>query len=39
VDEAVGRTAAWYRRYADDPSSARKACLDDIEAYELAVGR
>ena len=38
VDEAVRRTAAWYRRWVDDPRSARQACLDDIEAYERAVG-
>ena len=38
VDEGVGRTAAWYRRYADDPGSARDACLDDIKAYERALG-
>ena len=37
VDEAVRRTAAWYRRYADDPNAARDGCLADIDAYEAAV--
>jgi CDP-glucose 4,6-dehydratase len=36
VDEAIARTAAWYRRYVDEPGSAREACLSDIEAYERA---
>jgi CDP-glucose 4,6-dehydratase len=33
LDQTVGRTAAWYRRYFDDPNSARAACLDDLVAY------
>jgi CDP-glucose 4,6-dehydratase len=38
VDEAVARTADWYRRYADDPGAAREGCIADIVAYEQAVG-
>jgi CDP-glucose 4,6-dehydratase len=38
VDEAIRRTAAWYRRFADDPGAAREACIADIGAYEQAVG-
>jgi CDP-glucose 4,6-dehydratase len=38
VDEAIRRTAAWYRRFADDPGAARESCLADIGAYEQAVG-
>jgi CDP-glucose 4,6-dehydratase len=36
VDEAVARTARWYRRWADAPSSAasmRGASLEDLRAY------
>ena len=33
LDQSVRRTVAWYRRFAADPSAARQACLDDIEAY------
>jgi len=33
LDEAVARTAAWYRRHRDDPTGARAACEADIEAY------
>lgn len=33
-EETIRRTSAWYRRYLDDPGAARRACLDDIEAYE-----
>jgi CDP-glucose 4,6-dehydratase len=35
--ETIQRTSAWYRRYFADPAAARQACLDDIEAYELAL--
>ena len=37
VDEAVRRTAAWYRRYDDDPRAARDACVADMVAYERAL--
>ncbi len=37
IDEAVRRTAGWYLRFANDPSTAREACLADIKAYERAV--
>jgi CDP-glucose 4,6-dehydratase len=33
LEEAVARTVAWYRRFAEDSTSARAACLADIEAY------
>jgi CDP-glucose 4,6-dehydratase len=33
LDEAIHRTVAWNRRFAEDPGSARAACLADIEAY------
>jgi CDP-glucose 4,6-dehydratase len=33
INEAIARTVAWYRRFEADPTSARSACLDDIEAY------
>lgn len=37
LDETIRRTAAWYRRYYDDPGAdMRAACLDDIAAYEAA---
>jgi CDP-glucose 4,6-dehydratase len=36
VDEAVRRTASWYRRFADDPGGARAACVGDIAAFEEA---
>jgi CDP-glucose 4,6-dehydratase len=36
VDVAIARTAAWYRRYAADPTAAQDACLADIDAYERA---
>ncbi len=32
-EETIRRTSTWYRRYLDDPGSARQACLDDIDAY------
>jgi CDP-glucose 4,6-dehydratase len=38
VDEAVARTAGWYRRYADDPGVAREGCITDIRAYEQGAG-
>jgi len=34
--DAVQHTVGWYRRLADDPKSARAACIDDIEAYMSA---
>ena len=34
VDEAVARTARWYRRWADAPrGSMREASLEDLRAY------
>ncbi|MDX2194666.1 MAG: CDP-glucose 4,6-dehydratase [Gemmatimonadales bacterium] len=35
LDEALARTAAWYRRVADDPTAvtARRAMDDDLDAY------
>jgi CDP-glucose 4,6-dehydratase len=39
VDTAIRRTAAWYRRYAEEPGAAREACLADIEAYEQGARR
>jgi CDP-glucose 4,6-dehydratase len=39
VDTAIARTAAWYRRYEEDPHAARNACLADIAAYEGAIRR
>jgi len=39
VDVAIARTAAWYRRFAADPSAAQDACLADIEAYEREARR
>jgi dTDP-D-glucose 4,6-dehydratase len=33
VTEAIDRTVAWYRRVAEDATSARAACLADIVAY------
>lgn len=36
LDEAIGRTAGWYKRYREDPASARAACLDDLAAYTAA---
>jgi CDP-glucose 4,6-dehydratase len=33
---AIQRTAAWFRAFEADPSSARSLCLADIEAYEQA---
>ncbi|MBB3086915.1 CDP-glucose 4,6-dehydratase [Geodermatophilus sabuli] len=33
LDEAVARTARWYRAYESDPDSARAGCLVDIRAY------
>lgn len=32
--EAVQRTASWFRQYLADPSSARRLCDNDVEAYE-----
>ena len=32
--ETVSRTASWYRNFHSNPSSARKQCLEDIEAHE-----
>lgn len=37
LEEAVRRTAKWYRRFYDRPDSMRHACLEDIEAYESVV--
>ncbi|MBV9173886.1 MAG: CDP-glucose 4,6-dehydratase [Chloroflexi bacterium] len=37
IGEVIERTVEWYRRYAADPSSARAACLADIEAYTRAL--
>jgi CDP-glucose 4,6-dehydratase len=37
VDEAIRRTAAWYRAYADEPDAGREACHADIEAFERAI--
>lgn len=34
LQTAVERTAAWYRSYKHDPSSANAACVADLEAYE-----
>ena len=34
--EAIHRTAAWFRGFESDPSSARSLCLADIEAYDHA---
>jgi len=34
--EAIHRTAAWFRAFEADPSSARALCLADIEAYGQA---
>ncbi len=36
--EMVRRTVAWYRRYHEGDGDARTACLDDIAAYEAAMG-
>jgi CDP-glucose 4,6-dehydratase len=36
LDEAIDRTVGWWRRYAEDPGSARDATLADIAAYEAA---
>jgi CDP-glucose 4,6-dehydratase len=36
--EVVRRTVAWYRRYHRGDGDARAACLDDITAYEAAMG-
>jgi CDP-glucose 4,6-dehydratase len=33
VKQAIERTAGWYRRYYDDPNSARAACEDDLDEY------
>jgi len=33
---AIHQTAAWFRAFEADPSSARSICLADIEAYEHA---
>jgi CDP-glucose 4,6-dehydratase len=38
LDEAVSRTARWYRAFAGDPGSARAECLADIRAYGSTVG-
>lgn len=38
LDEAVSRTARWYRAFAGDPGSARAECLADIRAYGPTVG-
>jgi CDP-glucose 4,6-dehydratase len=34
VEQAVQRTAAWFRKFHGRHQSMRSACLDDIEAYE-----
>jgi CDP-glucose 4,6-dehydratase len=39
LDEAVQRTVAWYKRFAADDTSAKSACLDDIEAYMTSPSR
>jgi CDP-glucose 4,6-dehydratase len=36
--ELVRRTVAWYRRYYEGDGDARAACMDDITAYEAAMG-
>ena len=37
LDEAVRRTAEWYRRaYASEQPDMRAACLDDIAAHEAS---
>ncbi|WP_267615689.1 CDP-glucose 4,6-dehydratase [Gordonia bronchialis] len=36
LSDAVRHTVGWYRRLADDPTSARAACISDIEAYMTA---
>jgi CDP-glucose 4,6-dehydratase len=33
LDEAISRTARWYRAFERDPRSARAECLTDIRAY------
>lgn len=33
LEEAVRRTATWYRRFRKDPGQARASCLDDIAAF------
>ncbi len=37
-DELVRRTVVWYRRYHEGDGDAYAACLDDITAYESAMG-
>ncbi|MFM8803978.1 MAG: hypothetical protein ACKOK8_08725, partial [Planctomycetia bacterium] len=34
--EAIHRTAAWFRAFGADPTTARSLCLADIDAYEQA---
>lgn len=36
--EMVRRTVRWYRRYHEGDGDARAACLEDIAAYEAAMG-
>jgi CDP-glucose 4,6-dehydratase len=37
LEEALARTAAWYRRHLEDPGAdMRSSCMADIEAYEAA---
>lgn len=38
LEEAVERTARWYRRHHEGRGSMREACLEDIAAYESAAG-
>jgi CDP-glucose 4,6-dehydratase len=39
LDEAIRRTVGWQRQFDADPSSARAACLADIDAYMSAPSR
>jgi len=39
LDEAIAHTVDWWRRYAEDPRSARAATLADIDAYEAVATR
>jgi CDP-glucose 4,6-dehydratase len=36
LDEAVARTARWYRAFESDPGSARAECLTDVRSYGRA---
>lgn len=37
LEEALQRTARWYRGVERDPAAARDECLADIEAYPLSI--